>query len=72
VVACLVGSVGNYYWCDKRRREEQRGIALALQGLKLYNERKANEESAEKLKAIAEEAKLREERMNKKSWYNVW
>jgi hypothetical protein len=30
------------------------------------------EENAEKLKAIAEEAKLREERMNKKSWYDIW
>ena len=68
----FVGAVGMYAWCDKRRREEQRGIALAMQGLKLYNDRIAKEEKAEKMKAIAEEARLREDQMNKKSWYNIW
>jgi len=72
VAAFLAGAVGQYTWCERRRREEQRGIALALQGLKLYNERKAKEENAEKLKAVAEEAKRREEQMNRKSWYNIW
>jgi hypothetical protein len=32
----------------------------------------AKEEKAEKMKAIAAEARLREERMTKKSWYNIW
>lgn len=72
VAGCFAGAVGMYAWCDKRRREEQRGIALAMQGLKTYNDRMANEEKAEKMKAIAGEAKLREERLNKKSWYNIW
>lgn len=72
VASAVVGAMAQYAWCDQRRREEQKGIALAMQGLKLYNEKRSKEEAAEKLKAVAEEAKQREEALSKKSWYKVW
>jgi actin-related protein len=72
VGTAFVSAVGMYTWCDQRRREEAKGIDLAMRGLKAYNQKQAREEKEEKLKAIAEEARGREQELSKKSWYKVW
>lgn len=61
---------GMYYWCQKRRIEEARGMAAAVAGMKILNEKKAREREAEAA-AKAAAAKVEEEQKSKK-WYKVW
>jgi hypothetical protein len=58
-----------YAWCESRRKEEQKGIAAAVIGVKVLNEKKARE------RAAAEEAAQKateEARVKNKPWYRVW
>jgi hypothetical protein len=56
-----------YYWCDQRRRQEATGMAAAMIGMKMLQEKQAKE------KAEAEAAALKmqeEEKLKKKqSWW---
>jgi hypothetical protein len=62
-----------YYWCDSRRREEAKGMAIAVQGMKTLHEKKAREQKAAEESARATAAaKLAEERKRKEQWYKFW
>jgi hypothetical protein len=63
-----------YYWCDQRRKEEARGMALAVQGMKMLHEKKAREKlAAEEAAQAAVAAKAEEEaRRRKQQWYRIW
>lgn len=61
-----------YYWCDQRRRQEARNIAIAVQGMKMLHEKKAREKAAEEAAAAAAAAKAEEERKRNHRWYKVW
>lgn len=75
VGAFAASSVGMFYWCQSRRREEARGMAAAVAGMKMLHEKRAKEEAAEKekQKAAEEARKQAEEKAKKsKSWWKVW
>jgi hypothetical protein len=57
-----------YAWCESRRQEEQKGIAAAVIGMKMLNEKKARERAAEEAAQKAAE----EARVKNKPWYRVW
>lgn len=57
-----------YAWCDSRRKEEQKGMAAAVMGMKILNEKKAQERAAEEAAQKAAE----EGREKNKAWYKVW
>ncbi|KAI1614960.1 hypothetical protein EDD37DRAFT_401254 [Exophiala viscosa] len=64
---------GMYYWCDMRRKEEQRGIAQAVVGMKMLHEKKAREKKAAEEAAAALKAKEEEEqRKRNQHWYKFW
>ena len=63
VAACAM-----YAWCESRRKEEQRGMAAAVLGMKILNEKKARERAAEDATQKAAE----EARVKNKPWYKVW
>lgn len=60
-----------YYWCEQRKRKEAQGIAAAMQGLKMLNEKKAREK-AEAAEAEAALLKAEEERKRNQKWYKLW
>ncbi|KIW66548.1 hypothetical protein PV04_05872 [Phialophora macrospora] len=74
VAGFVLSASGMYYWCDQRRREEARGMALAVQGMKMLHEKKAREKSAaEEAARAAAAAKAEEEaRTRKQQWYKFW
>jgi hypothetical protein len=58
-------SMAMHYWCDQRRQEEAKGMALAIAGMKMLNEKKSKEkiEAEEANKAAAEKL------AKKSSWW---
>lgn len=62
---------GMYTWCQHRRKEEAKGMALAVQGMKMLHEKKRKEEEVLRLKT--EEEKIlkqeEEERQKKRRWF---
>ena len=63
-----LAAMGMYTWCESRRKEEQKGMAAAVIGMKMLNEKKARERAVEEAtKKAAEEA-----REQSKPWYKVW
>ena len=67
----VLAASGMFYWCDRRRKEEAHGMALAVAGMKMLNEKRARERAAEEAAAAAKTAE--EEKARKaKSWYKVW
>jgi hypothetical protein len=58
-------SMAMHYWCDQRRQEEAKGMALAIAGMKMLNEKKSKEkmEVEEANKAAAEKL------AKKSSWW---
>ncbi len=75
--ACFaVMSMGQYAWCESRRREEARGMALAVIGMKKLQEKKQREKEADEAMATAataEAARLAEEqRPKQKSSWSFW
>lgn len=68
-------AIGLHIWCDMRRKEEAKGIAAAVTGMKMLHEKKAKEE-VERKRLLAEEERRRleeeEERRRNKRWYKWW
>jgi hypothetical protein len=60
---------GMYFWCDQRRKEETRGMAMAVAGMKALNAKKSKEK-AEAEAAAAEAARQAEEQKKANSWTN--
>ena len=60
---------GVYYWCDKRRQEEAKGMAMAVVGMKKLHEKRAKEKAA--AEEAAKVAKAEEEK-RKQQWYKIW
>jgi Protein of unknown function (DUF3767) len=69
-------SMGQYAWCESRRKEEAKGMAMAVIGMKKLQEKKRMEKEAEEAKAIAaaaEAKRLAEEKQRKeKSSWSFW
>lgn len=59
-----------YYWCDQKRREESRGMAIAVAGMKLLHEKKAREKA--EAAAALEASRKAEEEARRRSWYKFW
>lgn len=68
VGAFTLSALGMYTWCERRRKEEQKGMAAAVIGMKMLNEKKARE------RAVEEAAQKAAEEAQKKNapWYKVW
>jgi hypothetical protein len=63
-----LAACGMYAWCESRRKEEQKGMAAAVIGMKMLNEKKARERAAEEAAQKAVEQAGEKE----KPWYKVW
>ena len=62
-----------YYWCDMRRKEEQRGIAQAVVGMKMLHEKKAREKkAAEEAAAVLKAKEEEEQRKCNQRWFKFW
>lgn len=64
-----------YFWCDRRRKEEARGMAAAVAGMKMLHEKKAKEQAAREAAeaaAAAAAAEAQEEAKRNKRWYKIW
>ncbi|KIX94651.1 uncharacterized protein Z520_09697 [Fonsecaea multimorphosa CBS 102226] len=73
VAGFALSASGMYYWCDQRRREEARGMALAVQGMRMLHEKKAREKAAEEAARAAAAAAVEEqERKRRAHWYKFW
>lgn len=74
VAGFAIAAGGMYYWCDQRRREESRGIAMAMNGMKMLHEKKAREKAEQEaaVAAAAAVAKAEEERKRNQQWYKFW
>ena len=70
VGAFAITSIGMYTWCTSRQREEMKGMAIAVAGMKMLNEKKLKEKAEEE-----ERQKVREreedERRQKQGW-KLW
>jgi hypothetical protein len=62
--------MGQYAWCESRRKEEARGIALAVIGMKKLEEKRQREKQEEEAKAAAAEAEKVEETQRQKQKRN--
>ncbi|KIX02213.1 uncharacterized protein Z518_08152 [Rhinocladiella mackenziei CBS 650.93] len=71
VAGFTVTACGMYYWCDERRKQEAKGIAAAVAGMKYLQEKRAREKEEEAAQA-AEAAKVEEERKRNRQWYKFW
>jgi biopolymer transport protein ExbB/TolQ len=72
VSAFALTSVGMYTWCLQRQRKEASGIAQAMHGLKLLNEKKAREKAEEEAAAEVARLKAEEEKKRNQKWYKPW
>ena len=72
VAGFALTSSGMYYWCDQRRKEEAKGIAMAVAGMKMLHEKKAKEKAAEEAAQAEAAAKAEEERKRNQRWYKLW
>lgn len=72
----VVVSLGQYTWCESRRREEAKGMALAVIGMKKLQEKRQREKDAEEAKAAAAKAEVErlaeEQRQKQKSSWSSW
>lgn len=75
VGAFSLTAIGLHIWCDMRRKEEAKGIAAAVTGMKMLHEKRVKEEAEQKRK-VAEETRRKleeeEERRKNKTWYKWW
>lgn len=53
-----------YYWCERRRIQEAKSMALAVAGMKMLNEKRAREKAEA---ATAQQAEKEEKK--KSSWW---
>ena len=71
-------SMGQYAWCESRRKNEAKGIALAVIGMKKLQEKKQREKEADEARAAAiaaaaEAERLREDqRQKQKNSWTFW
>lgn len=75
VLAFAGTSCGMFAWCNARRREEARGMAVAVAGMKMLNDKKAKEKDEERRRAEEAERlarELEEEKRRNKRWYKWW
>jgi Protein of unknown function (DUF3767) len=66
-------SLGQYTWCESRRKEEAKGMALAVIGMKKLQEKRQREKEAEEAKKaeaerLAEEQRQKQKQKQKSSW----
>jgi hypothetical protein len=59
---------GMYYWCVARQKEEAKGMAAAVAGMKMLNEKKAQE----KAEAEAATRQAEEQQKLKRSSWKFW
>lgn len=74
VGAFALTACGMHYWCDRRRKEEAKGIAAAVTGMKMLHDKKAKED-AQKKRETDEAERIRkeeEERKKKETWWKPW
>ena len=71
VGAFALSASAQYYWCTQRQREENKGMAQAVRGMQMLNE-KAARERAQKQAAEADRLKAEEEQRQNRSWYKFW
>lgn len=75
VGAFATTAIGLHVWCDNRRKEEAKGIAAAVTGMKMLHEKRAREEADQK-RLLAEQSRRKleeeEERQRNKRWYKWW
>ena len=74
VAGFTLSAAGMYYWCDRRRREEAQGMALAVAGMKRLHEKKARDKAVadEAFRAAAAVKAEEAERKRKQQWYKIW
>ena len=72
VVSFAVASVGMYTWCENRRREEAKGMAAAVAGMKMLHDKKDREERERKEALALAVKKEEEDRIRNKKWYKPW
>ncbi|EXJ53523.1 uncharacterized protein A1O5_13194 [Cladophialophora psammophila CBS 110553] len=72
VAGFALSASGMYYWCDQRRREEARGMAMAVQGMRMLHEKKAREKAAEDAARVAAAEIKEQERKRRGQWYKFW
>jgi hypothetical protein len=72
VTAFALTSAGMYTWCLQRQRKEASGIAQAMYGLKLLNEKKAREKAEEEAAAEAARLRAEEDKKRNQKWYKPW
>lgn len=75
VAGFALTSSAMYFWCDRRRKEEARGMAAAVAGMKMLHEKKAREQAARdaaEAAAATARAKAEEEARRNKRWYKLW
>ena len=76
VAGFAVMSMGQYAWCESRRKEEAKGMALAVIGMKKLQEKKRLEKEAEEARAAAAAAEAErfadEQRQKRKSGWSFW
>ena len=66
VGAFALTSLSMFYWCTERRKKEASGMAQAMAGMRMLNEKKARD----KAKAEEAAAKMAAEKEKKKSsWW---
>ena len=66
-----IAASGMYYWCTERQREEARGMAKAVAGMKMLNDKKARERAEEEALQAARTRSELERKQNQK-WYKFW
>ncbi|KAF7506016.1 hypothetical protein GJ744_012363 [Endocarpon pusillum] len=76
VAGFVLLSMGQYGWCESRRKEEAKGMAAAVIGMKMLQEKRQREKEAEEAKAVAaaaEAERLKEgQRQKQKSSWSFW
>lgn len=70
VAGFAIVSLAQYTWCQSKRKEEAKGIALAVIGMKKLQEKKQREKEAEEAQAEAE--RLAEEQRQKQKQKSSW
>lgn len=63
---------GMYYWCEKRRQEEAKGMAAAVVGMRMLHEKKAKDEAERKKQELDRGRREEEERIRNKRWWKPW
>lgn len=63
-----VTACGMKVWGDRRQREEAKGIAAAVTGMKMLHEKRDREAKEKKMKEEEDKRRREEEERKRKSW----